>query len=198
MKQNSEALLHESKIKLREKLLALRAQIDRDLVEVVSQSIWSLLQQNADYKKSTMVAAFTSIRGEIDTYLILEGILAAGKKLALPHVSKDKSQLRFYEVKNLNHLTPGEFGILCPPPIHAVPMDAVDLMLVPGLAFDHQGFRLGFGKGYYDRILPHMRPDAVSIGLCYSFQVVDQVPAGTHDIPVKALLHEKGMEYCSS
>ena len=198
MKPDSEALLNESKAKLREKLMALRHQIDRDLVEVVSQSIWSLLQQNTDYKKATMVAAFTSIRGEIDTYPLLEGVLDSGKKLALPHVSKDKNQLRFYEVKDLNHLTPGEFGILCPPPVHAVPLDKIDLMLVPGLAFDRQGFRLGFGKGYYDRILPQIRPDALSMGLCYSFQVVDQVQAGTHDIPVKALLHEKGMEYCSS
>lgn len=196
MKAQSEAALNESKAKLRKKLLDLRALIGNDMAEMASQSTWSLLQKNSDFKKSGVVAAFASIRGEIDTYPILEGVLAFGKKLALPHVSKDKTQLRFYEVKDLNALTPGEFGILCPEPVHAVAMDKIDLILVPGLAFDLKGYRLGFGKGYYDRALPNLRPNALSVGLCYSFQLVDSVPAGTHDIPVKALLHEKDFKYC--
>jgi 5-formyltetrahydrofolate cyclo-ligase len=196
MSPQSESALNESKAKLRKKILDLRALIGNDMSEMASQSTWALLQKNADFKKSGVVAAFASIRGEIDTYPILEGVLAAGKKLALPHVSKDKTQLRFYEVKDLNGLTPGEFGILCPEPVHAVAMDKIDLILVPGLAFDRKGYRLGFGKGYYDRALPNLRPSALSVGLCYSFQLVDSVPAGTHDIPVKALLHEKDLEYC--
>ena len=196
MNPQSESALNESKAKLRKKILDLRALIGNDMSEMASQSTWSLLQKNTDFKKSGVVAAFASIRGEIDTYPILEGVLSTGKRLALPHVSKDKTQLRFYEVKNLNTLTPGEFGILCPEPVHAVAMDKIDLILVPGLAFDLKGYRLGFGKGYYDRALPNLRPDALSVGLCYSFQLVDTVPAGTHDIPVKALLHEKDLEYC--
>jgi 5-formyltetrahydrofolate cyclo-ligase len=193
----SESSINESKAQLRDKLITLRTQIGRDFIEVASQSTFHLLQGNADYKKAKTVAAFASTKGEIDTYPLLEGILASGKKLALPHVSKVKSQLRFYEVTDLKKLSPGEFGILCPEPVHAVPMDKIDLMLVPGLAFDRKGFRLGFGKGYYDRALPQIRPDTISMGLCYSFQVVDQVPVTSHDIPVKALLHEKGLEYCS-
>jgi 5-formyltetrahydrofolate cyclo-ligase len=198
MTSESELSINENKAKLRDKLIKLRTQIGRDFIEVASQSTFHLLQQNADYKKAKTVAAFASTRGEIDTYPLLEGIMASGKKLALPHVSKDKSQLRFYEVTDLKKLSPGEFGILCPEPVHAVPMDKIDLILVPGLAFDRKGFRLGFGKGYYDRALPQIRPDSVSVGLCYSFQVVDQVPVGEHDIPVKALLHEKALEYCNT
>ncbi|MGH7739704.1 MAG: 5-formyltetrahydrofolate cyclo-ligase, partial [bacterium] len=129
----SDSALNESKAKLRKKLLDLRVQIGHDLSEMASQSTWPLLQKNADFKKSGVVAAFASIRGEIDTYPLLEGTLASGKRLALPHVSKGKTQLRFYEVKNLKTLTPGEFGILCPEPIHAIPVDKIDLMLVPGL-----------------------------------------------------------------
>ena len=192
----SESSINESKAQLRDKLITLRTQIGRDFIEVASQSTFHLLQGNADYKKAKTVAAFASTKGEIDTYPLLEGIMASGKKLALPHVSKDKTQLRFYEVTDLKKLSPGEFGILCPEPVHAVPVDKIDLILVPGLAFDRKGFRLGFGKGYYDRVLPQIRPDAISIGLCYSFQVVDQVPVAAHDIPVKALLHEKALEYC--
>ena len=194
MKPDPQAALRESKDKLRKKLLDLRALIGNDMAEMASQATWALLKESDAFKKGGVVAAFASIRGEIDTFPILEGVLGSGRKLALPHISKDKSQIRFYEVKDLNRLSPGEFGIPCPEPLHPVPFDKIDLMLVPGLAFDRRGHRLGFGKGFYDRLLPGLRPDALSVGLCYCFQLVDLVPTGPHDVAVKAILHEKGLQ----
>lgn len=73
----------------------------------------------------------------------------------------------------------------------------MDLVLVPGLAFDRKGNRLGFGKGFYDRVLPHLKKSCLVVGLGYSFQLVDQVPVGTHDAPVKFVLCENGFFPCS-
>jgi 5-formyltetrahydrofolate cyclo-ligase len=71
------------------------------------------------------------------------------------------------------------------------------MVILPGLAFDAQGNRLGFGKGFYDRVLPHLKKSALSVGFCYSFQVIDHVPVSDTDVPVKALLHENGFILCS-
>jgi 5-formyltetrahydrofolate cyclo-ligase len=197
MKPNEDiVLINQRKEHLRKKLLEIRRQIGDDLIEMASQGVWSHLQKTPQFVEAQTIAAFASTRNEIDTYPILEGIINLGKKLLLPHVTKNKTDLSFHEIKDLNHLSPGEFGILAPNPIHPFEIDKVDLILVPGLAFDQRGYRLGFGKGYYDRALPHLKKTALSIGLCYSFQVVDQVPVGPLDIPVKALLHEKDLEFC--
>jgi len=197
MKPNEDsAAIRQSKENLRKKLLEIRSQVGDDLIEVASQGAWAYLQKSQQFQEAQSVAAFTSTRNEIDTYPILEGVMGLGKKLLLPHVTKGKRDITFHEIKDLNDLSPGEFGIPCPPPLHPFDLSKVDLILVPGLAFDRRGFRLGFGKGFYDRTLPHLKKAALSVGLCYSFQIVDQVPVGPLDFPVKALLHEKGLEFC--
>jgi 5-formyltetrahydrofolate cyclo-ligase len=70
------------------------------------------------------------------------------------------------------------------------------LVLVPGLAFDLTGNRLGFGKGYYDRVLPQLKKTTLTIGLGYSFQIVEKIPTESHDFPLKAVLSEKGFQFC--
>jgi 5-formyltetrahydrofolate cyclo-ligase len=183
---------------LREKLKEIRGQISQDLIEMASFSTWVYLQARKEYVKAQSIAAFSSTQNEVDTLSILEGSLKLGKKLYLPKVSKDRSQISFHEVKNLKGLTPGAFGILEPPPSHPAKVEDLDLVLLPGLAFDLQGGRLGFGKGFYDRLLPSLKKSALTVGLCYSFQVIDRVPVAGDDAPVKALLHEKGFFLCSN
>jgi 5-formyltetrahydrofolate cyclo-ligase len=199
MKRNAESPgTEEQKILLRGKLKEIRAQVGADLVEMASFTTWVYLQTRREFLRAKSVAAFSSIQGEVDTLTLLEGVLKAGKKLYLPRVSKDRSQLGFYEVKDLTKLEPGAFGILEPQPRRPARVGDLDMMILPGLAFDRRGSRLGFGKGYYDRILPSLKKSALSVGLCYSFQVIDRVPVNGADVPVKALLHEKGFELCST
>lgn len=186
----------EGKNLLRDKLKKLRSQVDPALAESSSQGVWNVLGGLPEFEKAKGVGAFVSIPGEINTYPILEGTMALGKKLYLPKVTKDKSRFEFHEVRGLTHLEPGPFGILEPTQSHPAKWEEIDLILVPGLAFDLKGNRLGFGKGYYDRILPQLKKSALIIGLAYSFQVVEQVPVTTEDIPVAALLTEKGFHSC--
>lgn len=187
----------ENKDQLREKLKKLREQIDPGLYEAASQGIWNILSKQPEYHKAKSIGAFASTPGEINTYSILEGTLSLGKKLFLPRVVKDKTHFDYYPVHDFKQLSTGAFGILEPSGTHHVAWEEIDLVLVPGLAFDRKGNRLGFGKGYYDRVLPLLKRSALTIGLAYSFQIVDQVPVTPEDFPVKALLSEKGFMECS-
>ncbi len=187
----------QDKALLREKLKDLRSKVAPGMAEAASQSVWNLLAKLPEFHKAKTIGAFASTPGEINTYPILEGILASDKKLYLPRVTADKSRFDYYPVQDFNQLKTGAFGIQEPSGNRPAPWEELDLILVPGLAFDPKGNRLGFGKGYYDRVLPLLKKSALTVGLGYSFQIVPSVPFTPEDVPVKALLSEKGFIKCS-
>jgi 5-formyltetrahydrofolate cyclo-ligase len=185
------------KSKLREQLSQLRAQVDPGLAESASQGVWNILCKMPEFDKAKGIGAFASIPGEINTYPILEGALGLGKRIYLPKVVKGKTHFEFFLVQNFKTLSKGAFGILEPTGGKPADWGEIDLVLVPGLAFDQSGNRLGFGKGYYDRVLPLLKKSTLTIGLGYSFQIVEKIPVDLHDIPLKAVLSEKGVHFCS-
>lgn len=191
------ALPPENKASLREKLKKLRDQVDPGLAETASQGIWAVFRRLPEFQKAKGIGAFASTPGEINTYPILEGILAAGKKLYLPRVATERTHFDYYPVPDFKNLSSGAFGILEPPGKHPASWEDIDIALVPGLAFDLRGHRLGFGKGYYDRVLPHLKKSALTVGLGYSFQIVEQIPAESHDVLLKSILTEKGFHPCN-
>jgi len=147
--------------------------------------------------------AYVSFRREVDTWEIMFAALGEGRTLALPRVEPG-GRLSLRAVRDpLHELVPGAFGI--PEPAPSSPLlepEAVDLVLVPGVAFDRRGYRLGYGGGYYDRLLADMRSPAVTArrsspavaaGLAYDFQIVDELPVGPHDQRVDLVLTERGV-----
>jgi 5-formyltetrahydrofolate cyclo-ligase len=187
----------DEKSELREKLKRIRDSVDPGLAETASQGVWNILKDRPEFLKARGVGAFASIPHEINTYPILEGALSSGKKLFLPKVNKEKSHFDFFPVADLKNLKSGPFGIQEPTALKAADWEELDLVLVPGLAFDRKGNRLGFGKGFYDRVLPQLKKSCLVVGLGYSFQLVDQVPTGSHDAPVRAVLNETGFILCT-
>jgi 5-formyltetrahydrofolate cyclo-ligase len=185
-----------SKEFLRDQFKKVRSQVPPDLAEAASLGIWSILSKRAEFDSAKHVGAFFSVGTEINTYPILEGVLKEGKKLYLPRLVKDHSHFDFIPVENFEHLAPGTMGIQEPVGGHPVNPAELDLVLVPGLAFDLRGHRLGFGLGFYDRVLPRLKPGALTLGVGYGFQLVELLPQDPHDVPLKALLTEKGFSYC--
>ncbi len=135
----------DSKNSLREKLKKLRAQVDPGLAESASQGVWNILCKLSEFNKAKGIGAFASTPSEINTYPILEGALELGKNLYLPKVAKDKSHFDYYRVEDFKSLSSGAFGILEPSNTKLADWEEIDLVLVPGLAFDLTGNRLGFG-----------------------------------------------------
>ena len=143
------------------------------------------------------LAGYVAAKGEIDPAPALAAVAAAGAAVALPRVAPEAPRLRFHRA-DAGPLTPGGFGIS--EPSAAAPeiaLDELDVVIVPGLAFDAEGRRLGFGGGYYEGAFgklgssgpsgsassgPGKRP--ALIGLCYDFQIVARCPAGDGDVPV--------------
>jgi 5-formyltetrahydrofolate cyclo-ligase len=180
-----------------------RRQLPAAQVAERSRRIGDRFVSLAAYREAQCLLAYASCRNEVDTWWIMNRCLADGKSLVLPRVEREGGlSLRRVQQPTLD-LAPGYRGIL-EPPLNApeLPREAIDLVLVPGVAFDRHGNRLGQGGGYYDRLLYELRSAAVAsrrkvpalaMGLAYEFQVFSQVPAGVTDHPVDLVVTESGV-----
>lgn len=149
------------------------------------------------FRKARTVLGYCSFGSEIDTTPLLNAILAAGKTLVLPKLNPAAGGLDLYAVTSLDaDLRPGTWGIREPDSACApVALTAIDFILVPGIAFDRRGGRIGYGKGYYDKLLAAFHavnryPPAVAAA--FDLQIVDSIPMESHDVPVDALVTGSG------
>ncbi len=144
------------------------------------------------WRAATAVVGFVGRGHEPDTGPLLAAALAAGRPLYLPRVARrDPPALAFAAVRDLDALRPGAFRI--PEPSgEAAPLPPGALILVPGLAFDPAGRRLGHGWGFYDAALADPPPGAVLVGLCLAPFLVERVPAGPRDVPVHRVVTDEG------
>lgn len=155
------------KNQLRRKYKALRRNIDVDLRQKYNEEIFKRVIACEEYKNADTIFVYVSFGNEADTLKIIEYSLKQGKKVAVPYCIPNTCFMDFYYINSLDELKKGTFGVLEPVPENNVQAEVKQgLMLVPGLAFDEQGYRMGYGKGYYDRYLTDFC--GVRIGLCYS------------------------------
>lgn len=143
---------------------------------------------------AAVVSGYAATRSEVDISPVLSDLLARKVTVCLPWV--DGARLRLSVVRDLEaDLAPGWRGVREPRPAIREPLTptAVDVMLVPGLAFDAAGHRLGYGGGHFDRLLGRLRPGTPLVGVAFATQVVAQLPAASHDVPVSAVVTEEGV-----
>ena len=139
------------------------------------------------------VMLYLNMRSEVETTGLLEGLLNSGKQVCAPVVDTEQLELIPRRIQNLEtELVRHPYGMLepnaaCP----LFPIEHLQLIVVPGIAFDHNGYRLGYGKGFYDRFLVKC-PDAVAIGLAYQIQLVEDTFPQAWDVPVQHIFTEKG------
>jgi len=140
------------------------------------------------------VALYSPLKGEVSTAGIREAFLSAGANLYYPRVA-GKGMLAFYPHRNGEGWETGPYGILEPPtPPGSIPRsEGFDLVVVPGVAFDRAGNRLGHGFGYYDRFLAGLPAGTIRVGLACAAQLVPEVPVESWDVPVHALVTEEGV-----
>ena len=145
------------------------------------------------YQEADVVLAYASFGTELQTDELLRRVLADGKTLVLPRV--ERGGLGLYEVRDLaGDLAPGTWGIREPEPDRCPPADAggVGFALIPGVAFDRRARRLGYGGGYYDRLLAGGLPEGTPlVSGAFEVQILDEVPTDPHDAPVDVVVTEK-------
>lgn len=145
------------------------------------------------------VAGFVATPAEIDPALALTRAGQRGATVAYPRVTAGQPRLRFHRVDDPAALRPGAFGILEPPEaLPEVAPEELDVILVPGLAFDAAGRRLGYGGGYYDELGGLMRRQgrALLVGLGFDFQLVDRCPAGSGDVDIDSVVTDARVVRC--
>lgn len=145
------------------------------------------------FKLSRSIALYFPIQKEVRTQCIFDLAVNCEKEVYFPRVNG--SSLDFYRVNDLEQLKPGKFGVLEPDPnLPKVSNKRIDLFILPGLAFDDSGNRLGYGKGYYDRALDNV-PQGKKVGLAYEFQILDSVPVDENDRKVELIVTERGIVF---
>ncbi len=182
------------KIELRQELKARLATLDAEAARLAGQQMAEHLWWLPEMQAARGVLSCLSFGGEIDTWPLVDRLLAAGKKVYVPRAEPRDHSLRLHRypcpLKTLS------FGLRQPPrktpelPPEAVG-DEVDVVLVLGLGFDYRGYRLGYGSGYFDRFLA--RYPLTAIGLAYQVQLVDALPNEPHDVPMAAVVTEQGV-----
>jgi len=178
------------KERLRSRIRALRRQTGSSWRALASAAVISRLETLPIFQRAQVVETYVALRHEVDTHELIRRLLCAGKQVAAPKVETG-NELQQYFIKAFSELHPGAFGILepRPDPNRLAPPEQFDLVLVPGLAFDRAGHRLGAGKGYYDRFLAQIK--APKIALAFAFQIVAQIPLEAHDQQVDVIVTEK-------
>jgi 5-formyltetrahydrofolate cyclo-ligase len=158
-------------------------------IEKKSKLIQEFVINSEEFQPAKVVGAYFAFGSEVKTDLIIERSRMLSKKIVLPRVEEDK--ITFYELSSSKCLIRGRFGIMEPLP--STQVSEINLLVVPGVAFDKKGYRLGYGKGYYDRLLSGKR--IFSIGLAYSFQLLENLPHDRYDKRLDAIASEDGIRY---
>lgn len=182
----------------RQKMRGIRDNMPEADVASFSALISELLISTGEYKKSGLVMSYMDIRNEVRTGYILKRCLKDGKRIAVPMVepAKGKRLMTACEISDPDsELRPSIYGIRQPDPVRArrISPEDIELVLVPGLAFDRQGNRIGYGAGYYDEFLSGAGNGCIKIGLAYDFQVVEELPRREQDVRMDVIITEKGL-----
>lgn len=183
----------DSKATLRVHYQAIRRQIAPAKRQQYSQQITHHLLQHSLFVTASRLLGYGAFGTEVDTSVIIAASLSAGKEVCLPRLTGRKGHMDLVPITNMNQLMPGTFGI--PEPIadcRATQDYAFDLILIPGLAFDIFGHRLGYGGGYYDRFLANKNTRGYRLALGFQQQLTDHLPTEPFDQLVNGIITEQG------
>ncbi|MGB3052314.1 MAG: 5-formyltetrahydrofolate cyclo-ligase [Polyangiales bacterium] len=179
-------LRHRAKQALRNQMRMVRSALPQSACEARSAEIRKRLFGVAELQRAATVLAFASIRNEVRTRPIIEEAWSTGKRVALPRVHGD--ELCLHLIDSETPLVQGAFSVPEPPEDAArIGPDNIDFALIPALALDPRGYRIGYGGGYYDRLIPRLS-DACTCAVAYDFQLISEVPELPFDVSVDLVI----------
>ena len=165
---------------------SLRAEVRARLCEMIPQAqeiesrrACETFLAHDTYAKAESILLYMSLRGEVDVRLIMERAISDGKRVALPRYVPESAVYEAFFISD-EPLAPGPFNILEPAMSNPAPVNRLDLIVAPGIAFDPRGRRLGRGKGFYDRLLSSAT--GVKCGICFEEQMLAEIPVEPHDV----------------
>lgn len=192
--------IREKKNAIREEYKARRREMDKDVRAERDRRICEHAVGLVSFRYAEYVLLYAALDDEIDVYEIARVAMERGKKIAFPRCRKEDHTMKYHIVTSLDELAPDSYGILEPSedlPVYDPETDTGSaICFVPGLVYDKAGFRVGYGKGFYDRFLSRFKGS--SVGVVYSDFILPEVPRGRFDVSVDILLNEKGVKISES
>lgn len=177
---------------MRKHIKGLLASQSEERIRIKSFGVWEQLKDLPEFIKSSVVMFYVSTKYEVDTRFMIDESIKLGKTVVVPFVGSEGD---FKLVPSIlsnprEDLEKGFWGIEQPKKnaVRPIELDRIGLVVVPAIAFDRKGYRLGRGKGFYDRFLCQLDKNIPVIGIAFDFQLVDSLPICPHDIPVKQVL----------
>lgn len=178
------------KSELRQKYRSLRQSMPQEIKAQKDEAIAAQVRRLWQYQRNSVLLIYVSTAIEVDTFGIIKQAIEDGKRVAVPRCVPDTRNMEFYYIHSTDELKPGMFGVLEPDANEEYLYKESDggLCIVPAFSYDWRGYRLGYGKGYYDRFLS--RFEGSMVGICYSECVQRSLPHGRFDRPVELLVTE--------
>ena len=174
-----------SKNALRKFILAKRDQYCIEDRRNWDEIIYNKFISSDYYKKSKVIFIFVSFRSEVNTHKIIIKAIEDGKTICVPRIVSKEQGMKVYRIKGLEELETGYYGVLEPSEkCEEISIKDIDLVIMPGAAFDRNGGRLGYGGGFYDRFLSKAQENLKKIALAYEFQILESVPMEGTDIRI--------------
>ena len=189
------------KKEIREAILQKKIEFSKTKVKEKSFAIFNKLKEMDFYKNANNVMVYIPLdnENEVLTEPIINDLWNRGKKVFIPLTVHKTKEIIVSELKDLKKdLRIGNFGVLEPKKEATRPTDPsiLNMVIVPGVAFDKKGYRIGHGAGYYDRFLPKLSKKTATVSLAFDMQLIDKVPNEHHDIAVKYIITEKQFIRC--
>ena len=183
---------------LRKKLLKKRDRIDPEEKKIKEAAIRKRFYASAAFKNAKCILLYASFRSEVDTLPCIKHSLGLNKVVVLPRVEKRTGRLKLFQIQAIDDLQPGYMGI--PEPLAMKSREKrlrdIDMVIVPGAGFDTSGNRLGYGAGYYDKLLSNPGKHAITAALAFEEQIARKVPGEKHDIRMDKIITEKRTVNC--
>lgn len=161
----------------------------------LSRRIVGAFMSLPEYATAETVMFYIDVRSEVRTRLDLQQALDSGKTIIVPWCNED-GELELFRLTSMDELEIGMYRILEPKaelrhlPEKQVAVSELDLIMVPGVGFDKRGGRMGHGKGYYDKLLEHARPDTPLVALAFECQLFEEIPVAAHDVFMDKIITE--------
>ncbi|WP_313232756.1 5-formyltetrahydrofolate cyclo-ligase [Tissierella praeacuta] len=183
---------------LRKKILQKRAELSTENIVNYSNIIENKLYKMDYYKNAKTIMSFISFGDEIITHEIIKNSIKNGKSVVVPITIPETKKLKVSKILDFSELEIGYYNILTPKKdfLRFIDFNTIDLVLVPGVVFARDGYRVGYGGGYYDRFLSKFKEKVNTIGLAFDLQIVEEVPKDSFDIPVDFIITEKETINC--
>ncbi len=183
---------------IRQEILLKRDAIPENIKEEKDTAITQLIIRLPEFTNAKTILFYASFRSEVDTIEMIKVSLSHGKQIILPRVDKENKKLLLYKIKDINELAQGYMGILEPSVSEGklTGLDDIDLIIIPGSAFDVSGRRLGYGAGFYDGLLAGMKKKIPIIAPVYEEQIVENIPSEPHDVKVTKIVTDRRIIDC--